>query len=253
MSFRRRKRAFAAACVLLCVGGRSVESKAQASTSSAASSAPRGAGNRLRSLIAKVFALEEIKVGDGADDEQGYRFKVFNEKSRYARVVGPFEGYDDFFLLRGESLDYLIFIQNDCQPACEQHMAVYRFEADGAPVRIPLMKILELSRFPAVRRKLLALCLDPEENFDMNKSSRSKARVALPGCPFAFSFPKKNGSNAFLFEIVDENGSGFALSIGKTSAAPVAKLRWSGKQLIGVDPDDDASIFLGGARMDALF
>ena len=108
----RRKRVFLAVCAAVYLGLQSVVARAQASR--APSSALGKAQSRLRGLIGKVFTQADIRDKGETDDEHSYRFEVFDEANGYARVIGPFGGYDDFFILRGENRDYLISIEYAC-------------------------------------------------------------------------------------------------------------------------------------------
>jgi hypothetical protein len=114
------------------------------------------------------------------------------------------------------------------------------------------MDALDLSRFAAVRRRLMSLCLDAEGNFDTQPEARDKARRALPPCPFVFSFSKKKSAGT-LFKVVDEDGSDLLLSVGKTNVSPQALLRWSGVQFVGAEPGDGGPTFLNDDKMRALF
>jgi hypothetical protein len=217
--------------------------------------APKKIESRFRALIRAAFPQAEILDAGGKDGEQDYRFQVFDDRDGYARVVGPFEGYQDFFLLRGKSREYLLSAAYDCQPACSQRVTIERFDAGAAPsaVPVPLMDALDLSPFPAVRRRLMSLCLDPEGNFDTQPDARAEARRKMPACPFVFSFPKKTRADAVLYKVVDENGSDLLLSVGKTIVSPQALLRWSGLKLAGSEPADAGSIFLNDEKMRSLF
>jgi hypothetical protein len=216
-------------------------------------SAPRKAESRFRVMIREGFPQYEIQDAAGKDGEQGYRFQVFDDRNGYARVVGPFEGYQDFFLVRGKSREHLISVEYQCQPACSQRVTIQSFDAGAPPAPVPLMKALDLSRFETLRRRLINLCLDPEGNFDTQPDARAEERRKMPACPFVFSFPKRR-SAAILFKVVDENGSDLLLSVGKTNVSPQARLRWNGSLFVGGAPPDDAgSIFLNDDKMRELF
>ena len=200
-------------------------------------------------MIQRAFPQAEIQDDGG---EQNYRFQILDERNGYARVVGPYEGYQDFFLIRGKRLDRLISVEYWCGPACGQRMTVYRFDSGGVPTPIPLMDVLDLSRSAPIRRKLLNLCLDSEGNFTTQADARAEAHRKMTPCPFVFSFPKK-GSSAVLFKVIDENGSDMLLSVGKTQISPQLLLRWNGAQFAGAEPDDAGLIFLNDEKMRALF
>jgi hypothetical protein len=236
------------ACALLLLGLRSAAAGEPAP-------AQKKIESRFRVLIREAFPQAEIRDAGEKDDDGDYRFQVFDDRGGYARMVGPFEGYQDFFLLRGKSRDHLVSVEYQCQPACSQRVTITRFDAGAAPAPapVPLMEALDLSPFSTVRRRLISLCLDPEGNFDTQPDARAEARRKMPACPFVFSFPKKTRAAAVLYKVVDENGSDLLLSVGKTIVSPQALLRWNGLKLAGSEPADAGSIFLNEEEMRALF
>lgn len=246
----RRKLALLAVCASVCLGLQSLVARAQAA--SAPSPALGKAESRLRGLIGKVFIQADIRGKGETDDERSYRFEVFDEANGYARVIGPFGGHDDFFLLRGESRDYLISIEYACGTACAQRATFHRFDAGAAPVSMALKDILDLSQFTTIQKRLLSVCLDSHGDFNTEKSARDAAHRDLSACPYVFSFPKK-GSSVILFKVLNENGSDLLLSVGKTKVSPQVLLRWNGAKLVGSPPNDDGSILLNSDKMGRFF
>ena len=237
-------------CAAVYLGLQSVVARAQASR--APSPALGKTQSRLRGLIGKVFTQAHIRDKGETDDERSYRFEVFDEVNGYARVIGPFGGYDDFFILRGENRDYLISIEYSCGTACAQRATFHRFDAGVAPTVIAAKDILDLSQFPSIKKRLLSICLDSHGDFNTEKGARDAAHLDLSACPYVFSFPKK-GASVILFKVLNENGSSLLLSVGKTRVSPQVVLRWNGVKLIGSQPDDDGSILLNSEQMGRFF
>jgi hypothetical protein len=219
----------------------------------AGAAAPKKSESRFHLAIRKAFPQADIPAAGGTDDENSYRFQVFDEHAGYARLVGPFQGYQDFFFIRGKGREHLISVEYQCPSACSQRVTIQRFVAGAEPAPVPLMDLLDLSRFSDVRRRLMSLCLDAEGGFDTQPEARDKPRRALPSCPFVFSFPKKSSDASMLFKVVDENGSDLLLSVGKTKVSPEARLRWNGAQFVGTEPGGDEAVFLNDDKMRALF
>ena len=205
----------------------------------------------LRAAVQTILTGEEIKdPGDGS--EENYRFLALSEKRGYARVVGPFEGRADFFLLRGKATDYMIYVDYGCDPACDQKVTLYRLSASSAPAEVPLMTLLELPRFKSVRSKLIALCIGQSGSFDNNLYDRDPSKKNLGECPYVFSF-SKTGGDSFLDRIEDRDGTGNRLSVGKSEVAAKVRLTWNGTQFVDSEPDDIDDVFLSDGRMDDLF
>lgn len=245
-----RMRAFFVVCTMVLCALTCVEGRAQ--SSSASLSARKNAEARLRDMIGKVYIQAEIKSKGATSDERSYRFAIFDAVNGYARVLGPFEGYNDFFLLRGGNADYLLFLEYTCGTACAQRAVFHRFKGGFAPVLIPLTGILDLSQLESVQSRLLSICVDSDGNFNTERSARDAAHQLLSACPYVLSFPKK-GADAVLFKIINSDGSDMRLSVGKTIVSPRALLRWNGEKLIASVPDEDKEIILNSARMGIFF
>lgn len=214
--------------------------------------APANTDSQFRDMIGKVFPQAEIKNKGERGDEGSYRFKDFDAVNGYARVIGPFGGYDDFFLLRGERRDYLLSIEYSCGPACAQRATAHRFDAGAAPVSMPVKDILDLSQFGQIYRRLVSGCLDSDGEFNTEKDARDAAHRPMPPCPYVFSFPKK-GSGAILFKVLNENGSDLLLIIGKSKVSPRVLLRWNGMKLVGFEPGNEDEIILNSSEMGRFF
>ena len=184
----------------------------------------------------------------------GYRFETFDPAAGYARVVGPFDGRSDFFWKRAPGAESLIEVDYSCGPACTQKAAAYRFDAAGRPTRLGLAAWLSLPAFSELRRRLLTLCTDAAGDFDTERDARAAAARDLPPCPFALSLPKRGGAGT-LFEVSDDDGSGYALSVAKTRVTPRASLLWRGGTWTAVPGSaaDAAARLVNGAAMDELF
>ena len=242
----RRRAPFPSACALLLLW-------LPAAAAGGSPSAPKKIASRFHLLIQEAFPQAEIEDGGGKAAENSYRFQVFDERSGYARLAGPFQGYEDFFLIRGKGSDHLISVEYQCQPACTQRVTVQRSVAGAALEPVPMMDFLELPPFASIRRKFMSLCLDSEGNFDTLPDSRDKAHKALPRCPYVFSFPKKSSAPALLFMVVDESGGDLTLSVGRTRVSPRALLRWNGVKFAASELGGDEAIFLNGDKMRELF
>ncbi len=203
-------------------------------------------------MIGKVYTQAEIKSKGARSDERSYRFSIFDAVNGYARVLGPFEGYNDFFLLRGGNADYLLFLEYTCGMACAQRAVFHRFKGGAAPVVIALKDILDLSRLESIQRRLLSVCVDSDGNFNTERVARDAAQQLLSACPYVLSFPKK-GPGAVLFKVINSDGSDMRLSVGKTRVSPRALLRWNGEKLIASAPGEENEIFLNGAQMGIFF
>lgn len=207
---------------------------------------------RFQGMISQIFPQGEIRPVDARSAEGGSRYVVFDGANGYARVTGPFNGADDFFLIHAGAADYVIFVEYNCGPACAQRVSAHRFEGDAPPVAVALTDVLDLSGVGAIRRSFMYLCLDEMGNFDSEKLSRPEERRDLPACPYVFSFSKK-GAHAVLFRIQDADQGRFLLSVSKTKVIPQARFRWEGGRLIGAEPPDINPIFLNGNKMKVWF
>jgi len=218
---------------------------------SPAAAAPGSAAAHLKALIGKVYTQETVANMErpGAD---GYRFELVDAKAGYARVVGPFEGHVDFFRLNGKKGEVLLEIDYACGVACTQKIAAYRFAADGSPVHVVFRSLLSLPAFEEVQRRLLTLCQDDAGDFNTERADRSSDEQGLPVCPFVVSLPK-TGGRGLLYEVSNTDGSGYALSVAKSTVSPRAALKWNGAVFVGVDAMDEPAVFLNGEKMRLLF
>ncbi len=213
--------------------------------------APATRAARFRTLIGKVFTQETV-ANMIRNKSEGYRFESFDAHTGYARVVGPFDGRDDFFLLAGRDGDVLIMVEYACGPACTQKISAYLLVADAAPVHLAFKDVITLPAFDELHRRLLTLCLDSSGDFDTEQDARAAAARDLPACPYVLSLPKQGGRGT-LYEASNVDGSGYALSVAKSRVTPKAGLRWDGRSFVGVDLVDAASTLLQSDKMRALF
>lgn len=219
--------------------------------SSPAFAAPASRAARFQALIGKVFTQETV-ANMARNKDQGYRFETFDARTGYARVVGPFDGRDDFFLLAGRGGDVLIMVEYSCGPACTQKASAYRFAADAPPAHLAFKDVLSLPAFDELRRRLTTLCLDASGDFDTERDARAAAARDLPACPYALSLSKRGGRGT-IYEASNVDGSGYALSVAKSRVTPKAALRWNGRAYAGVDVVDGNDVILQSDQMRALF
>lgn len=59
---------------------------------------------------------------------QNLWLKVIDNKNGYARLEGPFEGYYEYFLFKGESKDLFVKAKWGCGPACQQLVYFYEVQ-----------------------------------------------------------------------------------------------------------------------------
>jgi|GEM_PF-2530203 len=222
----------------------------------AASAAPRTASRaaRFNAAIGAVFAQESVENLSRNKDE-GYRFETFDARAGYARVIGPFDGHDDFFLLPGRKGETLLFVEYSCGPACTQKISAHRVGPDGKTVHVPFKEALSLEAFDELRHRLLAVCVDAESDFNTEPASRAAAQRDLPGCPFALSLSKDaaHAGLAVLYSVIDTDGSGYTLSVGKTIVEPKTGLRWNGAAFVSAEADSSERIFLNTDAIARLF
>jgi hypothetical protein len=140
-----------------------------------------------------------------------------------------------------------------CGPDCTQKIAAYRFDAEGAPVHVAFKTLLSLPAFDELRRRLLTLCLDAGGDFDTERDARASDSRALPACPFAVLLNKTQVGRGMIYEVADDDGSGYALSVAKTRILPKAALVWKKGVFVGTDAPLEPSVFLNGDKMRALF
>lgn len=216
-----------------------------------AAAAPDSAAAHLKALIGKVYTQETVANMERAKSD-GYRFDVVDAKAGYARLIGPFEGHVDFFRLAEKKGEVLLEIDYACGVACTQKIAAYRFAADGAPFHVVFRSLLSLPAFEDVQRRLLTLCQDAGGDFNTERADRSADSQGLPVCPFVISLPK-TGGRGVLYEVSNDDGSGYALSVAKSTVHPKAVLKWNGKTFVGGDAAGEPSVFLQGDRMKELF
>lgn len=207
---------------------------------------------RFRALVQTVFTQDNLLNPGDPGYENGYGFEAFDERNGYARVKGPFEGHDDFFLLKGKTKDFVAFVEYACDPSCAEKVSLFRMDSDTAPVAVPLMSVLDLRRFDRIERNLRAMCLSESGAFDQRQAARPKSLQGLPPCPFALSF-SKDGGPAQLFKIANEDGSSALLSMGRTVISSAVVFTWTGNRLAGNAAGDGARMVLSVARMKALF
>jgi hypothetical protein len=228
---------------------------ALASGFAAAAPAARVARNssaaRFKAMIGRTFTQESVANMERNKDS-GYRFETFDPQAGYARVVGPFDGRDDFFRLPGKAGDVLLMVEYSCGPDCTQKISAYRFAADGTSAHVPFKDLLAISAFDELRRRLVTLCLDSGGDFDTERANRAPDAQALPVCPLAIAL-SKTGNRARLYHVADEDGSGYSLSVAKTRLTPKAFLTWNGKSFLASDPGDEPGVFLNGDQMRRLF
>jgi hypothetical protein len=223
--------------------------------SGAASAAPRAPGRaaRFKALIGQVFTQDSVEnlQRNGKDD---YHFETFDGRG-YARVIGPFDGRDDFFLLPGRKGDALLFVEYSCGATCTQKASAYRSGPDGKAVHVPFKEILSLEAFDEVRHRLVALCLDSDEDFDTERASRAAAERDLPACPFALSLSKdaEHAGLAVLYSVLDSNGSGYQLSVGRTIVQAKTLLRWNGTAFVVREGPESEPVYLNTDAMQEKF
>jgi hypothetical protein len=220
-----------------------------AAASPAAPSAP--APGSLPALIGKVFDQESVAVML-KNKTDGYRFEILDEKTGFARVVGPFGGHEDFFRLPGKDGPTLIDVGYTCASTCLQKGSAFRFDAAGAARRVRFTEILDFGAFDDNAVRITKLCLDSDGNFEAEPEARDEKHRPLSPCPFALSLAK-HGGRGTLFSVENEDGSGYALSVGKTMLVPRTELRWNGAAYAGKTPKEQDPFLLNGDRMADLF
>ncbi|NNN04991.1 MAG: hypothetical protein HKL90_03730 [Elusimicrobia bacterium] len=213
--------------------------------------APASRAARFQAQIGKVFTQETV-ANMARNKDEGYRFESFDARTGYARVVGPFDGRNDFFLLSGPKGDVLIMVEYSCGPACTQKASAFLFAADAPAVHLAFKDVLSLPAFDELRRRLTTLCLDAGGDFDTERDARDAAARDLPACPYVLSLSKR-GDGATLYKASNVDGSGYALSVAKSRVTPKAALRWNGRAFAGVGAVDDSPILLQSDQMRALF
>jgi hypothetical protein len=218
----------------------------------AAPAARKGpAPGSLAALVGKVFDQEDVAVML-KNKTDGYRFEILDEKAGFARVVGPFGGHDDFFRLEGKAGATLIEIDYTCASTCRQKASVFRIGAGDAARRVRFTDVLDFGPFDDNAMRITKLCLDGDGNYEAEPQARAESHRELSACPFALSLSKRGGRGT-LFSVENEDGSGYALSVGKTMLAPRTELRWNGSAYAGKTAKDQNPFLLNGDRLAELF
>jgi hypothetical protein len=206
---------------------------------------------RFKAMIGAVFTEETVENMEHGE-EGAYRFETFDARAGYARILGPFDGRDDFFLLPGRKGETLVVVEYACGEACTQKASAYRFDAQGDPVHLRFKDLLALPAFEELHRRLLTLCFDAAGDFDTEPAARTADTQALPACPFVLSL-SKTGGPGMLYEPVNEASGGSKLSVAMTTVQPKAALKWNGQAFVGTDAADAPAVFLNSDHMKTLF
>ena len=162
---------------------------------------PGHAADPLLRAVAAVFPQTQIKDA-AADDEGAYRFQTLNRKNGHARVIGPFDGRADIFLLDGPGGRNVALVEYTCGAACNQRVTFHRFEG-ARPQKVPFKTVLDLSREESARRRLFQLCVDEHGDLNTDRLLRKGDRQRC-----ALSRSRERRREHALYQLLDKAPSG---------------------------------------------
>jgi hypothetical protein len=175
---------------------------------------------------AKAFEIDKVvKAIEAAQQAKTVKAELspnkiqdINLKNGYARVVGEFDGYVDYFLFRcgkakskvcEKNQALVSIVQYDCGPECEQIITFFNISKSGKleqlKVNGPLdpKELFGLSKSSILQNQLNEKCMD-SQNRILTEEQKSGRR-----CPYFFSFSKSKS----VLSVYEKSNSALSLSV----------------------------------------